>query len=953
MQQQSFILYLLLLLGTNFALAGCSDTHNQGGASPFDPVKGEPVFLETGSGCDRTTIGTWYAVIDPQAGTFTLEAADRVTSFHFPVTNRYPSVLSVSYYSFGPPFIADLKLKHPLPGSGIDVFDPRVIAILPANPSVSMDYPTMGIHANNSIVRQPDGYTKLWDNPTIPGNANPFKAYFKKSPYRMWSSSITTEDTVRWVLDLDGFGGPIQFLLIVDISTEYPNPPQGIIDNAPEPIELEADIISNLEPTGSGEAQIEVTVTDWQGASTIGEVAIESPLVFNGKKLLAYSGADSQPYKYKYSGSFTNELSADSGRYKILISANDSSTGITMYQEFEFQIHGDISFNIQDITPPKVSLYPLSLKIDGSFAYVISPYGPGYSTKRLDVLDLSDPVNPNHKGYFDLTVTSYQVKDGYVFYTEGTQGLKVVKMTQPSNPEVVGVIPPSSGESFGQICVEGDFAYILTGKPAVIIVDISIPENAYIHTEMPFSAAPDSFTFSNGYLYVTINQNVEIYDADPAQDIHLVYSHNIGGLKCLHMEGDYAYFFNSLGLELYDINPPTEFHYLGGINCDNIKDIVIKDNYMYVSASTRVAVYNVSDPIHISFVRDTAISSTDIEIYGDVLYNISSGTMKMYDINPPAEMYLLGEAIYATFIDKIAVSNGYVYSTSYTTGKIKIVDVDPVEDAEVVKTIDTDSEIYELGIHDGYLYVGCIDSARVIIINAKYPETAYIAGNLTLPDGERIDKIHLVDDCLYVCSSYVESGTSASWLYKCDISIPQSPRITSTYEFEGWVQDFAIQDNILYISSRNMSGSDHFDIFQMSDPENLQLISDTIFSSWISLYELTIRDGYAYIIWYQYDGSGGVYIYDIDPPESPELVATIRTNGSTHYIFSIDVTDDYIYAVTSAGEMMIIDSYPPEDANIIEERQIYSSYPVRGIAVQDNIAYTAHQNFGLRMFNLW
>jgi uncharacterized delta-60 repeat protein len=294
---------------------------------------------------NRAVVAVYDATIDPDAGTFTITPSIREGAYHLPLSNYFQNVLQIVGYGFTPNFWADIKLTHPYPGSGIDGFDPRVIAILPANPGVSFNYPTLGVSGNNSIILEPDGYTKFFDNlgGSIPGNTNPFKAYYKDQPYRCWSSTGSTQETQRWQMDITGFGGPLAFKLVLDVSTKYPNPSTPVVDNAPEPVRIKAFIGHGLTPDG-GSADITVNLLDWQWQSTIGGVLVEAPELFTGTINLSYSAPGPNPNEFVYKGIITNSLLASEGRYKMLVSTWDLATGINMYNEFTV----NVSFNIFD-----------------------------------------------------------------------------------------------------------------------------------------------------------------------------------------------------------------------------------------------------------------------------------------------------------------------------------------------------------------------------------------------------------------------------------------------------------------------------------------------------------------------------------------------------------------------------------------------------------------------------
>jgi len=282
---------------------------------------------------NRDVLAVYDAVIDPDAKSFTITPVERVGTFHFPLTQWYPNVLQITGYGWTPNFWADIKLTHPFPGSHINTFDPRVIAILPSRPGVRFIYPIFNCFGNNKAVLDPDGYTKLFDNlgGSILGNTNPFKTYFKDQPYRVWSGTGVIEETQRWQMDVNGFGGSLQIKLVVDVSTNYPNPPQPIIDNAPEPVQIKSFIERDLTTAG-GDSLIEVTFLDWQGPSDI-KCKVESPDLFADAVQLFYSRPGLNPNEYIFSGTISNSLLAPVGEHKVLIAAWDIPTDIHTFCE--------------------------------------------------------------------------------------------------------------------------------------------------------------------------------------------------------------------------------------------------------------------------------------------------------------------------------------------------------------------------------------------------------------------------------------------------------------------------------------------------------------------------------------------------------------------------------------------------------------------------------------------
>lgn len=323
---------LLMVFGLALVMSACS-----GGNSPVAPSNQDtPASFGLSTDEGRNIISAYEVTIDPIAQTVTMEPVSRENAYHFKLgtwnlsgQGGFP-VLSMVGYHFGP-FWADFKITHPYPTTNIKGYDPRVIALLPANAGVSFNYPVLNVQGNKAVVLEPDGYTPLHDSAaTIPGNVNPFKAYFKSQPFRVWAGANPTE-TQRWNMDINGFGGPLTFLMVCDVSTNYPAVPAPVTDNAKEPVQMTVAVGTGLIPTG-GSANVDVTVLDWQGYTGT-TVEVEVPALFTGKIGLAYAapgGAD----LYIFRGTISNGNLAPVGDYTGIACGKDTATGIAMYVEF-------------------------------------------------------------------------------------------------------------------------------------------------------------------------------------------------------------------------------------------------------------------------------------------------------------------------------------------------------------------------------------------------------------------------------------------------------------------------------------------------------------------------------------------------------------------------------------------------------------------------------------------
>jgi len=923
-----FISFVFVTLTTFFAIS-CSTAKN-----PVE-IQNEIKVIPSASDSESQEyciLAVYDATIDPIAKTFTVTPSERIADFHFPLTQLYPNVLQIVGYGWTPNFWADIKLTHPFPGSGIDAFDPRIIAILPANPGVSFNYPIFNCIGNNSVVLEPDGYTKLFDNlgGSISGNTNPSKAYFKNQPYRVWSSTGVTSETQRWNLRLAGFGGPMQFKLVVDISTNYPNSPQPAIDNAPEPVEIEAEVKNDLRPTGIGSATVEVLFKDWQGYDNINCV-LECPPLFNSLVQLSYTDQGPYPDTYIFTSTITNELHAPEGDYKVLIAAWDVPTAILIFNEVTVQVRNEPTPNPVDVTPPWLNISPRDISIDGNNLYVAG------GLNGFHIFDITDPENPSWITKLDLygEVACVFALNDYA-YACNDKNLFVINVETPASPYIENGFAINDSVD---VYVTNGYAYV-ADTTGLTIFDIDPLDSAYKVKSISISGECNCVFAADGYAYVGADK-LNIIDVDPPESAYIVKMIDIPVFS-IYVSGNYAYAACELiGLNILDVTVPENAEIISTVYTNNPNDVCLLGDYAFVAdKAAGMQIIDIQTPETAYIVKtvpssDTALKVCVITGYAYLL-DYGSG-INVIDIEPVNSANIINTIIGINSGRSICELDDYVYMAS-PFSSIYIIDIEPFSSIHPAKVLAPLNHPNDIVASNGYAYATSWDGLSVIKVDP--PESAYVCKTLMMPNS---GNLCISDEYIYA----LNRDASGAHFYIVDINPPEGAFIVKTISI-GQHEVFGIAEwnGYAFVTNGYWDEEDQFhpylNIYDVDPPESAHIIDIIPGYNGMGIYA---SNGYLYT-----GGGQGLLIWDIDPPDSAYVIKDVPL-PSYGTLFSIHVHESYAYIAKGQSSVVIVDINPPEDAFVVAN--ITSLEYVWDICVAGDYAYVADWDQGLRIFQLW
>ncbi len=494
--------------------------------------------------------------------------------------------------------------------------------------------------------------------------------------------------------------------------------------------------------------------------------------------------------------------------------------------------------------------------------------------------------------------------------------IPVLKVSTESFP--IDVTPPWLNFTPTDVCFDGNYAYTVGNINGLHIFDISDPVNPLWVNAVETPDDARAVYVTGGYAYVTVYEDWP----DPFT-----------------------------GLLVIDISLPESAHVVNSIEIPGCGSyaVTVSDGFAHVAASNGGLVIIDVDPADSAFILSTVdeeiscafdVAILDGYAYVPVLWLDSTGggytySLKVIDIDPPEQAHVVKTVETPTSTHCVDVSDGYAFVGVRTTvAGFQVVDIDPPEMANIIHTVDTQGLPYYLTVEEGYAYVSCAgetynDDVGLQIFDIGDPEFSYSAG--WAPTPEYIKASDVKDEYAYVTTHF-------SGLHVIDINPPETSVIVNSIHSSGSPFQVSVDENdgYLYVAA----GVSGLQVIDIDPPESAHYI-DPVYN--LGTFNIAcVENGYAYVA---YDGQPEICelaIIDIDPPESMQIVNSLQWTGTVPY--GIDTSDGLLYVVfrynNYTDRLHIIDVDPPESAAIINTSDTLG---YGGIDVSDGLLYLAYE----------
>ena len=531
----------------------------------------------------------------------------------------------------------------------------------------------------------------------------------------------------------------------------------------------------------------------------------------------------------------------------------------------------------------------------------------------------------------------------YAYVTNEEEGLKIVNITDPTSPFIIGSYDTDSIAQ--RVFVDGDYAFIADyeGDPIleenILILNVSNPQN-------PFQIGNCSTISTTGDLAWDIVPFVDIaYVANgegglcvldistPSSPSIIEQRNTPGNSYDLVVEGDYIYLADGTnGLVVLDITDPSSVSIVATYNTgiSSVVSVVVEGNYAYlVDINNGVIVVNITDPTAPIFVSSLSISDiSDGYVYGDFLYitDINEG-LSVVNITDPKTPELINTKSLPGFPQTIVIEGCLAYMACQSGG-FQVVRIADVTSPSFAGWCDTAGYAVDAYISGDSAFVACF-AGGLQIINISDPSSPYII--TTYPSDYTVD-VFVDGDYAYLADNSAGVG-----LKILDISDLSSPSLAGEYVTNGDMQGVFVSGDYAYIADNSVGG---LLIIDISNPSSPSLIGR--YNTPGDAMDVFVASDYAYVA----DWNEGLLIFDISDPTSPVLIGSYNT---PNHAWKLSIAGDYAYLV-DADTIQIFNISNPYNPNLVS----YYTTPgsAHDIHVSGDYAYIADLDFGLQIIDI-
>ena len=526
------------------------------------------------------------------------------------------------------------------------------------------------------------------------------------------------------------------------------------------------------------------------------------------------------------------------------------------------------------------------------------------------------------------------VKNDYVYVAAstaiGTSGLRVVNITDPTKPRVIGSI---NTLSLRAVALDGTNLYVLDDNTGFRVIDVSNPAAPVLGggLQIQMNGVGDIAT-TPGLAYVVNKFEFRVF---PVSASGVVSEPQVldtpGYAVALALYDHWAFVADDhAGLTVIDIANPTSPTLVQVVDTPGYAQgvaVTPDGKTAFVADGATVRIMDVTNPATAVEVGHFTpeYAAQDVVVAGNLLYVASgySRVIAIYDItdrNSPVE---LGEAATRFGVRSLVVDGPIACVANWEAG-ICILDITNPEPPAVAATLATPGIANDIEVGGAYAYMAA-GTWGLNVVNIADPTAPFLVGSHNTP-AEAL-RVEVNGSHLYVADKEGD-------LQIYSVANPAAPAFVRSFSKVGWCYDVAVSGNRAYLV-------DGFTIVDVSDPANPVERGSvtTLFQS----RAVEVVGNYAYVI----DREQDLVVINVANPDAPYVVTTRSIPGLAQ---DIQISGNYAYVNDYNYQVHLFDLSNPA-APVLASKIVSAYSQPTGVAAADGVVYIGGASSGLYVYD--
>ncbi|MBU0508161.1 T9SS type A sorting domain-containing protein [bacterium] len=525
-------------------------------------------------------------------------------------------------------------------------------------------------------------------------------------------------------------------------------------------------------------------------------------------------------------------------------------------------------------------------------------------------------------GVYDVTV-----QNNIAYLACGSEGLRIVDLSNPSAPVDLGQLPFEWTQT---VTVAGDFAYVGTGG-SLRVIDVSNPAQPLEIPQVPIQCSANAIQIVDNFAFVAASPGPLFLDiTDPAEPVVIWSSSEYRSLD-IEVHGNFAYLAGDdpglFVLDITELNSPLVVgNYRSG--WEEVRGVSVSGHYAFLACGWNgLEVVDLSTMQMVASIESLsyAFGVDVVDGYAYVNYGDPECPLAIVDISNPLAPQTVGVYYPPSDLISFEVAGDLVYVADRYHG---------------LRTVDVSVPSNPQEIHRYNRYGHDLDV--IVSGNRAYVQEDYKLQIVDITDLENPQELGYYEMSLpyreYTLVGNVVYAHGYNCIHAVDISDAFNPSLIGTFRSSDnqGMHSMVVYDHYGYVVK-----NDGLCVIDITDPTNLREVG--YFHRDIGNAKITISGHYAFLLG-NFDDL--LIVLDLSNPRTPTMLCSYQLDDFYDQCVDMEVSNGVLY-VASRIQLWAFDATSFTHWTPLAEISLYGQFgiDIRSLSIQGEYVYvTAHPN---------